>query len=77
MKGLIRWGLIVSLAGGGFVGTSLVQQEAAIAIPEAEAVKRLETVPTFAVTDEKGSPVLAAVPNPKDKTKRSRWRRSL
>ncbi|MGR3275138.1 hypothetical protein HRE53_18320 [Acaryochloris sp. 'Moss Beach'] len=70
MKGLIRWGLIVSLAGGGFVGTSLVQQEAAIAIPEAEAVKRLETVPTFAVTDAKGSPVLAAVPNPKDKTKK-------
>jgi hypothetical protein len=70
MKGLIRWGLVFSLAGGGFVGTSLLQQPLAIAIPEAEAVKRLETIPTFAVTDGKGSPVLAAVPNPKDKSKK-------
>jgi len=70
MKGLIRWGLIASLAGGSLVSPSLMRQQAAIAIPEAEAVKRLETVPTFAVTDDKGSPVLAAVPNPKDKSKK-------
>lgn len=70
MKGLIRWGLIFSLAGGGFVSTSYLRQSAAIAIPEAEAIKRLESIPTFAVTDEKGSPVLASVPNPKDKSKK-------
>lgn len=89
MKGLIRWGLICSLAGGGFAGTSLLGQTATIAQTpeaetpkpgapaaevseerEAEVVKRLESVPAFAVTDEKGSPVLAAVPNPKDKSKK-------
>lgn len=70
MKRLIRWGLIVGLAGGGFISTSLLRQTPAIAIPEAEAVKRLETIPTFAVTDEKGTPVLASVPNPKDKSKK-------
>ncbi|WP_299402535.1 Tic22 family protein [Acaryochloris sp. IP29b_bin.148] len=70
MKGLIRWGLIFSLAGGGFVSTSLVRQSAAIAIPEAEAVKRLENIPTFMVTGEQGEPLLAVVPNPKDKSKK-------
>jgi nickel transport protein len=38
----------------------------AIAIPEGEVVKRLEGVPVFAITNEKGAPILASVPNQKD-----------
>lgn len=69
MNRLIRWGLIVGLAGGGFISTSLLRQTPAIAIPEAEALKRLENIPTFWVTDEKGQPLLAPVPDAKDKSK--------
>lgn len=51
-------------------GILLVTQMSAIALPEVEVMKRLETIPTFVVTDEKRSPVLASIPNPKEKSKK-------
>ena len=34
-----------------------------------EALKRLESVPVFAVTNKEGVPILASIPNPKNKSK--------
>lgn len=67
MSRLMHWSLIATLAGSAVVGPSLTRS--AIAIPEADVLKRLEPIPVFTVTDPKGTPVLASVPNPQDKTK--------
>jgi Tic22-like family len=69
MKSLVRWGLALSLFGGGMIAAPVLQPPAAIAMTEAEALKRLESVPVFAITNQQGVPILASVPNPKDKTK--------
>ncbi len=69
MNRLMHWSLIATLAGSGVVGSTLTHTKSAIAIPEADVLKRLESIPVFTVTDKKGTPVLASVPNPKDKTK--------
>lgn len=69
MNRLMHWSLIATLAGGGVVIPSVTRNMSAIAIPEADVLQRLERVPVFTVTDPKGTPVLASVPNPKDKSK--------
>jgi hypothetical protein len=69
MKSLVRWGLALSLFGGGMIAAPVLQPPAAIAMTEAEALKRLESVPVFAITNQQGVPILASVPSPKDKTK--------
>jgi nickel transport protein len=69
MKSLVRWGLALSLFGGGMIAAPVLQPPAAIAMTEAEALKRLESVPVFAITNQQGIPILASVPNPKDKSK--------
>ncbi len=69
MKKLVELGLMVSLLGGIVVAPSLVAPQAAYALSEDEALKRLEPIPVFAVTNQEGIPILASVPSPKDKTK--------
>jgi hypothetical protein len=65
----MHWSLIATLAGSGVVVPSMTHNMSAIAIPEADVLKRLERIPVFTVTDPKGTPVLASVPNPQDKSK--------
>jgi nickel transport protein len=69
MKSLIRLGLTLSLLGGTVVGQTLIAPAPAVALSEADALKRLEAIPVFAVTNKEGIPILASVPNPKDKAK--------
>jgi nickel transport protein len=69
MKSLIRLGLTLSLLGGTVLGQTLVQPAPAVALSEADALKRLDAIPVFAVTNKEGIPILASVPNPKDKAK--------
>lgn len=69
MKALIRLGLTLSLLGGTVLGQTLIAPAPAVALSEAEALKRLEAIPVFAVTNKEGIPILASVPNPKDKAK--------
>ncbi len=47
----------------------LLEAKIAIALPEAEAFKRLDAIPVFAVTNQEGIPILASIPNPKDRTR--------
>lgn len=70
MKSLVRLGLTLSLLGGAVIGPDLVRPQAVFAIPEADALKRLDPIPVFAVTNKEGVPILATLPNPKDKTKK-------
>jgi Tic22-like family len=69
MKSLIRLGLTLSLLGGTVLGQTLIAPAPAVALSEADALKRLEAIPVFAVTNKEGIPILASVPNPKDKAK--------
>ncbi len=69
MKSLIHWTLTLGLTAGAFIGPSIIRPIPAIAIPESEAVKRFERIPVFTVTNPAGSPILATLPNPQDKTK--------
>ncbi|MGB8698590.1 MAG: Tic22 family protein [Thermosynechococcaceae cyanobacterium] len=69
MKSLIQLGLTLSLVGGSVCAPLFVRPPAAVALPEADALKRLEPIPVFAVTNQEGIPILASIPNPKDKTK--------
>jgi len=65
MNPLLRWSVIASLLGSSLLGPSLLRITRAIALPESEVIKRLETVPVFTVTNEKGSPVLISDPKQK------------
>lgn len=69
MKSLIRLGLTLSLLGGTVLGQTLIAPAPAVALSEADALKRLDAIPVFAVTNKEGIPILASVPNPKDKAK--------
>jgi hypothetical protein len=69
MKSLIRLGLALSLLGGTVLGQTLIAPAPAVALSETDALKRLEAIPVFAVTNKEGIPILASVPNPKDKAK--------
>jgi Tic22-like family len=70
MKSIVRLGLTLSLLGGTVLGSSLVQPAAVLAMPEADALKRLDPIPVFTITNPQGIPILASVPNAKDKTKK-------
>jgi hypothetical protein len=69
MKSIVRLGLTLSLLGGTVFGPSLMYTPAAFAMPEADALKRLEAIPVFTLTDAKGMPILVSLVNPKDKAK--------
>ena len=70
MKSIVRLGLTLSLLGGTVLGSSLVQPAAVLAMPEVDALKRLDPIPVFTITNPQGIPILASVPNTKDKTKK-------
>jgi Tic22-like family len=69
MKSIVRLGLTLSLLGGTVFGPSLIQTPAAFAMPEADALKRLEPIPVFTLTNAQGIPILASVADPKNKAK--------
>ncbi len=70
MKSIVRLGLTLSLLGGTVLGSSLVQPAAVLAMPEADALKRLDPIPVFTITNPQGIPILASVSDAKDKTKK-------
>ncbi len=69
MKSLIRLGLTLSLLGGTVVGQALMQPTPAVALSEADALKRLDRIPVFIIINKEGTPLINVVSNPKDKTK--------
>jgi nickel transport protein len=57
----LRWG--ASLAAAAAIVSALAGGSAARAIPEADAIKKLEVIPVFLLTDDKGTPL----PIPREK----------
>ena len=60
-RGGRRW--VSNLCAAGLLAGSLVCAPQARAIPEAEAIKKLDVIPVFVITDDKGVPL----PIPRDK----------
>jgi hypothetical protein len=69
MKLLSRWVAILGIASTTLVYPALGKHMSAQALPEQQALQILSTVPLFMITDSKGEPLVAAVPDPKDKNK--------
>lgn len=61
MKKILRWGAMLSLLTSTLVGTSFLTNLRALALPQAEIIKKLTPVPVFTITNSQGSPLLASV----------------
>jgi nickel transport protein len=61
MKKLLRWGIMLSLLTSTFVGSSMLGNLRALALPEEDILKKLVTVPVFTITNSDGSPLLASM----------------
>ncbi|PSB07532.1 hypothetical protein C7B62_19595 [Pleurocapsa sp. CCALA 161] len=60
MKSLIRWSITLGVAGATFFSWGAIENLMAIALPEAEVLKKLDPVPVFTIADEKGAPLVAS-----------------
>ncbi len=63
MKSLFRWGYTLGLLGSAILGSSVIGNLQALALPQAQIVERLQTVPVFTITDQQGAPLVAASNN--------------
>lgn len=63
MKSLIRWGAMLSLAGSALLAPVMAGGMRALALPENQIMDKLRPVPVFTITDSKGAPLIATVPN--------------
>jgi|SRR6478672_1238298 len=61
MKSLIRWSATLGLVGSTLLGSSFAGNMRALALPDNDIVQKLQAVPVFAITDAKGSPLVASV----------------
>lgn len=66
MKLMSRWGATLGIAGSAIIGSSLVGIMQVLALPQEQIVQKLGAVPVFTITDNKGAPLVASVPNPKN-----------
>lgn len=62
-RGWVSTLMAAGLFGTALVSTGLIAPRAALAIPEAEAIKKLDVIPVFVLTDDKGVPL----PIPREK----------
>ncbi len=60
MKSLVRWSATVGLIAGTLVGSMLMGGTRALALTNEEVRQRLLPVPVFTITDDQGSPLVAA-----------------
>ena len=73
MKGLIHWGLILSLSGGSFVAPSFLGQMSAIALSETEILERMDAIPVFIITDKQGNLLPAFIQDRNDTAKKRQY----
>ena len=67
MKSLVRWGTTLGLVGSAIIGSSLIGGTRVLALPQEQVMKKLGSVPVFTVTDNKGAPLVASVPDGQSK----------
>ena len=62
MKSLVRLGAILGIISSTLLGTSLIGNVSALALPEPQILEKLRSVPVFTITDAQGAPLIASVP---------------
>lgn len=67
MKSLGRWGTTLGLVGSAVIGSSLIGSMRTLALPQEQILQKLAPVPVFTITDDKGAPLVASVPNSQNK----------
>ena len=60
---LSQWSKTLGIAGGVLLGSAMIGNSVAIALPEAEVLKKLDPVPVFTIADEQGAPLVREVEN--------------
>ncbi|MCC0177331.1 hypothetical protein I4641_10115 [Waterburya agarophytonicola K14] len=60
MKLLVRWSAGLGIAGTLFLSAGIAENLTALALPEAEILKKLDPVPVFTIADEQGAPLVAS-----------------
>lgn len=63
MKSFFRRSATLGLIGSAILGSSLIGNLRALALPEQDILARLSPVPVFTITDDNGAPLVAAPPN--------------
>jgi nickel transport protein len=64
MKSFVRWSATLGVVGSALIGSSFMGNMQALALPQEQVVKKLQTVPVFAIADQNGAPLVATVKNP-------------
>ncbi len=68
MKSLVRWSATLGLVGTTLLGSFGAGNIKALALPEAQVLEKLQSVPVFTVTDPQGAPLVATVPGENNKS---------
>jgi nickel transport protein len=68
MKSLVRWSATLGLVGTTLLGSFCAENLQALALPDDQVSAKLQAVPVFTVTDAKGAPLVASIPNTQNKT---------
>lgn len=61
MKSFVRWSATLSLVGSAVLGSSLIGNLRALALPQDQVLQKLQPVPVFTITDPQGAPLVASV----------------
>jgi len=68
IKSMIRWSATLGVVGSTVIGTTTMGALEVLALPEQQILQKLGPVPMFTITDNKGAPLVASVPDQKDKS---------
>jgi hypothetical protein len=63
MKSLVYWGTTLGLAGVTLLTPALIASAPAVALSEAEVIKKLNDTPCFLITNDKGLPLTRRLPD--------------
>ncbi|MBH8577487.1 hypothetical protein I8752_31880 [Nostocaceae cyanobacterium CENA369] len=62
MKALVRWGATLGLVGSTLLGTVFIGNVPVLALPEQQIKEKLDAVPVYLITNEKGLPLSRPLP---------------